>query len=201
MILDMKETAAILSALLILAASPPYIIDTLKHKTKPERITWFIFSVLGVTAFVSQLSLGASWSLLFSGLDTLVSILVFVLSLKFGVGGHTKLDIGALVIAGIGIIVALVAKQPIISLLGVVLADMSGVSLTLRKVYVKPGSETTISWLLVGTASLLGAIAVGKLSLTLLLYPMYLMIANYAVPATQWISRHNRLSSRSSSQG
>jgi hypothetical protein len=184
----MKEIFAVISAALIIGAAPPYIIDTVRRKTSPERVTWLIFGILGLIAFISQVSLGASWSLLFSGLDTAVSIFVFCLSIKYGVGGHTKWDIGALTIAGIGVVIAFVAKAPTISLAGVILADFSGVVLTIKKAYLNPKSETTISWLLVGTASLFGVLAVGRLSFGILLYPFYLMIVNYAIPITQFSS-------------
>jgi hypothetical protein len=181
----MQEAFALISAALIVAASPPYIIDTLKRKTQPERVTWLIFSIISLVAFISQLALGASWSLFLSGFDTAASILVFILSLKLGVGGFTRLDISALVIAGIGVVIAIAADQPLISLSGVILADIAGVVITVRKAYLDPSSETAISWLLVGTASLFGIFAVGELKFGLLLYPIYLMIVNYAIPAAQ----------------
>lgn len=188
----MQEIFALLSAILILVASPPYIIDILKGKTKPERITWLIFSILGIIAFVSQLLLGASWSLLFSGLDTLASILILGLSLKFGVGGHTKLDVVALFVATVGVLISIFVKEPIISLLGVIIADVSGVALTVKKVYEKPESETTITWMLVGTASLFGVLSVDHFAFGVLLYPAYLMLANYTVPFVQFIRRTKR---------
>lgn len=183
----MQEMFAVISAVLILLAAPPYIIDTLKGNTKPERVTWFIFSVLGLIAFVSQLLLGASWTLVFSGLDTLASVLVFGLSLKYGVGGHTKLDITALIIATIGVLIAILAKEPIISLLGVILADVSGMALTIKKAYLDPKSETIITWLLAGTASVFGILSAGEMTVGILLYPVYLMVANYSIPLAQFI--------------
>jgi hypothetical protein len=191
----MEEIFALASVTLILAASPPYVINTVKGNTQPERVTWLIFSVLGLIAFVSQLSLGASWSLAFSGLDTVASILVFVLAIKYGVGGHTRFDVVALIVAAIGVVIAIVAKEPIIALFGVIIADLSGMVLTIQKTYTSPNSETTVSWLLVGTASLFGSLAVGGLSYGILLYPFYLMLANYSVPITQLLSR-NRSSSK-----
>ncbi|MDB5164583.1 MAG: hypothetical protein JWL89_209 [Candidatus Saccharibacteria bacterium] len=197
----MQEVFALISAILILVAAPPYVIDTLKGKTKPERVTWLIFSVLGLVAFVSQLSLGASWSLLFSGLDTGASVLVFALALKYGVGGHTRLDVAALIIASIGVVIAVIAKEPVISLLGVVLADISGVALTVKKAFLSPASETAISWLLVGTASFFGLLSTGKFSFGLILYPLYLMIVNYAVPFAQFLGlRYKQLPASSKNE-
>lgn len=185
----MQELFATISAIIILIAAPPYVIDTLKGKTRPERVTWFIFSVLGIIAFVSQLLMGASWSLVFSGLDTAASILVFGLSIKYGVGGHTKLDIAALIVAGAGVAIAILASEPIISLLGVILADLSGMVVTIKKTFLEPESETTITWLLVGTASVFGILSAPEYTFGILLYPVYLMIANYSVPLTQLIGK------------
>lgn len=185
----MFQLLAAIAVVLSLAASPPYILDTIRGKTKPERATWFIWSVLGVIAFVSQVNLGARWSLVFAGLDALGSIITFTLSLKFGVGGWTLLDRLALVIAGIGVAISVIAHEPVVALLGVILADVSGTVLTIRKTFLAPDTETTISWLLVGTEALTGVLAVGKLDWALILYPAYLVLANYCIPVTQVIGR------------
>ena len=177
------------SVILFIVASPPYVLDTLKGKTKPERATWFIWSVLGLIAFVSQVKLGATWSVVYTGLDTLGSVSVFILSLRYGVGGWTLLDRMALAIAVAGVAVSLIAHQPVIAILGVILADISGTILTVCKTYLAPDSETTVTWLLVGTGALCGLIAVGKFDLGLMLYPAYLTAANYAVPLTQFVGR------------
>lgn len=177
----MAEVFAIASALILVAGAPPYLIDILKHKTKPERATWFIWSVLGTIAFFSQLSLHGGWSLLFVGFDGLGSIVVFLLSLKYGVGGWTRLDKAALVIAALGVAISFVAHSPTIALCGVVLADVSGVVLTIRKTFLDPSSETTITWFFIGTSALLGALSVGKMQFSVLLYPIYLTLANYGV--------------------
>lgn len=181
----MQQAAAFISAVLILLAGPPYIINTIRRRTQPERATWFIFSVLGLIALGSQLSLGANWSLVFTALDTLGSIATFGLSLWYGVGGFTKLDRLALAIAAIGVLVAVIAHAPLVALSGVILADVSGTLLTVRKAYQQPETETTISWLLVGTAALFGMLAVGRLQADLLLFPAYLLLANYSVPLAQ----------------
>jgi len=185
----LAEFFGLTAGLMLLAGAPPYLIDILKGKTKPERATWFIWSVLGVIAFFSQVSLGAHWSLLFAGFDAFGSILVFGLSLKYGVGGWTRLDKIALGIAGLGVFVSFVSHQPAVALIGVVLADLSGAVLTIRKTYLAPDSETTITWLFVGSSALFGALSVGKWSFGLLLYPVYLTIGNYGVLVAQWLGK------------
>lgn len=183
------EWFAVASGVIIVAGAPPYVYDILKGKTKPQRTTWFIWSVLGLIAFISQVKLGAHWSLLFSGLDAAGSIAVYLLSLKYGVGGWTKLDKIALGIAAIGVIISLIARSPTVALWGVVLADISGAALTVRKTYSDPSSETAITWFFVGTSSLFGALSVGKWDFALLLYPLYLTAGNYAVLSAIFIGK------------
>lgn len=179
----MKFSVSFPAALSWLA--PPYLFDILRHKTKPERTTWFIWSVLGVIALSAQLQVHGGWSLLFVGLDAAGNLLVFLLSLHFGVGGWKLLDKIALVVAAAGLITAYVVRQPVVALLGVVLADVSGATLTIIKTYKAPASETTITWLCIGTASLLSALAVGKWQAAALIYPVYLTVANYGVVVAQ----------------
>lgn len=181
----MEKWFALISGLILLAGAPPYLIDILKGKTKPERATWFIWSVLGLIALSTQVLSHGGWSILFVGMDAAGSILVFLLALKYGVGGWTRLDKIALIIAAAGVVLSFVAGHALVALLGVILADVSGAALTIRKTYVRPESETTITWFFIGTASLLGAFSVGKMSLILLLYPVYLAVANYGVLVAQ----------------
>ena len=182
----MAELFAILSGAVVIVGGPPYLIDILKRKTKPQRTTWFIWSVQGVIAFGSQVGLGAHWSLVFAGMNAAGNLAVFLLSLHYGVGGGwRRLDIAALVIACVGLAVSLIIKAPLIALLGVIVADFAGLVPTLRKTFLIPKSETTITWLALGTSSLLAIFSVGSWRFSLLLYPLYLAIANYAVLAAQ----------------
>lgn len=180
---------AIASGIVLLFGGPSYVTDILKGKTKPQRVTWFIWSVLGIIAFGAQLKLGAHWSLVYVGLDALGNLAVFGLSLKHGVGGWTRLDKLALSIAGLGLVISFLAHSPLIALGGVVLADAAGASLTIRKVFHAPASETPITWLALGTSALLSAFSVGRMNASLLLYPLYLMVANYGVLTAMYVGK------------
>src|SRR5580700_5851824 len=118
----MDQIFALLSAGTVLLGGPAYFTDTLKGKTKPERTTWLIWSVLGVVAFISQFDLHARWSLVVSGMDAIGNIGVFLLSLKYGVGGWKRKDLAALCIAAVGVTIAILAKDPLFALFGVIIA-------------------------------------------------------------------------------
>lgn len=180
---------AIVSALLVVASMPPYLIDIFKGKTKPERASWLIWAVLGAIALVSDYKLGVTWSLLFIGFDVLYCVVVLMLSFGRGAWGWTTLDKAALVIAAIGITFALIFRQPVLAIWGVIAADIAGTVLTYAKTYKDPESETTISWVLTGSAAIFSALAVGRAEFGLLLYPIYIALANFVILIAQATGR------------
>src|ERR1700733_1768922 len=112
----MAEIFAIIVAVMMVAGAPPYLLDILKGKTKPQRASWFIWSLLGIIAFFSQLKLHGAWSLVFVGLDAIGNLLVFGLSFKYGSGGWGITDRIALVIALISLTISIVLHQPVLAL-------------------------------------------------------------------------------------
>ncbi|HRC28524.1 MAG TPA: hypothetical protein PKV96_04030, partial [Candidatus Saccharimonas sp.] len=64
----------------------PYLRDIFRHKTKPERATWWIWLTLNMIAFFAQLAAGATWSLGLMAGQLLAVGLIAVLSLRFGYG-------------------------------------------------------------------------------------------------------------------
>ncbi|HSW79979.1 MAG TPA: hypothetical protein VLG47_04340 [Candidatus Saccharimonadales bacterium] len=177
----MLQFFGIVSGLLPLIAGFPYIKDILKKKTKPHRSAFLIWTVLGTIAFLTQAANGATWSLLLTAADTLVTLAIFLFAIKYGTGGYSKRDIGALLLAGIGLIIWYFTKQPMTALLITIGVDAIGAVLTIIKTYEDPQSETFSSWLLASLGGLFAALAVGELSFALLVYPLYIFIANGAV--------------------
>lgn len=189
----MLEIIGIVSGLLAIVAIIPYIRDIIKKTTRPERASWFIWTVLGGIAFFSQLAEGATNSLWMNGLDTLAVIAIFVLSLKYGEGGLMKRDVIALILAAIGLILWYFTKEASIALYIVLAMDITGQILTLIKSYENPESETLISWILFGMAGLLSAISVGEWNFVLLIYPLYICLANWSVVVAMMLGKSKKI--------
>ena len=185
----MLQFFGFLSGLLPMLGVIPYNRDILKLKTKPHRGSFLIWVVLGGIAFFSQLAKGATWSLFLPGADTLATLSIFMLSIRHGTGGLNKRDIGALLLAGVGLVLWYFTKQPMVALFMVIGVDTIGTILTVHKTYHDPESETFSSWLLAALGGLFAVVAVGKLSFALLTYPIYIFIANGAVNVTMLLRR------------
>jgi uncharacterized membrane protein YuzA (DUF378 family) len=174
----MLQIFGYLAGLSPLVAVVPYIRDIFKLKTKPQRASWFIWLVLGSIAFSSQFAKGATDSLWMTGAQTFEVLFVFILSIKYGVGGFVRKDIYALIAAMVGLLLWYLTSEAAVALYIVIGIDAIGSFLTIEKSYHDPESETVSSWVLFSLSGLFGSLAVGSLNIILLSYPIYIFLAN-----------------------
>lgn len=180
----MTELFGYLSGLLGIASIFPYVRDILRLKTKPQRITWLIYSVLGSISFFSQLAKGATHSLWLPGMITINVVIIFLLSIKYGVGGFAKKDYIVLCIAAFGLLAWYIFHEAAIALYIVILVDASGTYLTIEKARKYPETETVSLWILSSLGGFFSSLAVGSFNIVLLSYPLFIMLADGWVAAT-----------------
>ncbi len=175
------EIAGYLSGLAILASFVPYIKDIFLGKTKPERISWLIWTILGAISFFSQLAKGASDSLILTGAQAVGDFIIFILAIKHGIGGFLKRDIIALIGAGVGLFLWYITQEAAVALFVVIFIDAVGAVLTVIKSYEKPATETVSSWVLTFAGGFFACIAVGSFNFVLLSFPVYICLASLAI--------------------
>jgi len=168
----------LLAGILSVTSTVPYVIDIFRHKTKPERAMWWIYSVLFTLLFVAQLSAGAHWLLIVTAEYVLASLLIAVLSVPYGFGSFHKRDTVSLAIAAAGLLAWLLTNRPIIAILMVVIVDFAGFWLTLVKTWHAPHSETLIAWQLSCVAAVLSVFAAGTWNFTIIVYPVYAVLGS-----------------------
>lgn len=162
----------IASALLFLIGDIPYVLDTLKGKTKPHRVTWGIAALLNTIGFANQFAYGATNSLWLFGAGVFMTVVIFIASFRNGAGGRSKTDIYCLSVALIGVILWIFFKSPLYSVLASVLADVSALWPTYAKARNNPETETKISWLIGTISVILDAVSVGRMDWSLLVIPL-----------------------------
>lgn len=185
----MTQVFGLASGLVSIISFLPYIRDVFRGTTKPERASWLIWTTLGSIAFFSQLAKGATDSLWMTAAQTVGVVIIFLLSLRFGVGGLTKRDKIALFFAAVGLVMWYLTSEAAIALFIVIGIDGIGMFLTAIKSYERPESETLIAWILFGVSGLFGMFAVGKWDPVLLSYPFYIFIANIVVVAAIYLGK------------
>lgn len=189
----MQETLSYISGGLVVISSIPYIRDILLKKTTPERTTWFIWGILLAIAFFAQLSKGGTWSLILTAADFLTVIIIFILSIKRGVGGTTKLDIFSLAGAGISLILWYITSDAFYALILIIVIDFFGGLPTLVKAYKKPYSETTIAYMICSLGALVGVFSVGEFNFPLIVFPAWICLFNFSIGAMTIIGKRRIL--------
>jgi hypothetical protein len=180
----MIELVAVLglsAGLIGVADTIPYVRDTLRGATRPHRGTWLIWGVLAVVVSGSQYADGASWSLVMAGVQAVLTMLIFALSIRHGEGGVTPPELVMIGIASVGVVGWIVADEPLVATACVVVADLIGAALMVPKTYRDPESETLVTFAFASLGGALAAGAVGALDVSLLLYPVYYCLVNGAI--------------------
>jgi hypothetical protein len=185
----MQAVFGILAGILQLVATAPYLRDVLRGSTRPQRATWGIWTTLGLVVLSSQWASGASWSLVLTVGQVVSCGAIFALSLRRGVGGASRFELALLGIAALGVVGWQIAGNPVVATCSVVVADLIAVALMLPKAYRQPRSETLETYAIGVVSTLLALLAVGAGTPSLLIYPVYLLVADSAVVAVLWLRR------------
>lgn len=145
----MKETIAIIAAILAFVGNISYLKDVIKERVEPHPYTWFIWSIVSMTTFFGGLAKGAGIGALPTGVAEAFTIVIFAFSLKHFFSrkrGHAKSHIRKadhyfLAVALLGLIPWALTNDPTISVIIVVLIDIVAFIPTLRKTWSHPNTE------------------------------------------------------------
>ena len=106
---------------------------------------------------------GARWSLVPLVVQATGSCLVLALSVRLGQGGLSRVDLGLLVLAALGLAGWLSVDEPAIATACVVVADLLAALMMVPKAWRDPHSETLSTFVLASASGALTAMAVGSL--------------------------------------
>ena len=174
------EYIVFLGAALILASSIDYIIDTLKGKTKPNRVTWLIWSTAPIIAAIAAISNGVSWAILPTFMAGFGPLLVFIVSF-FNKKSYWKLGGGDYlcgVLAILALVLWAVTKDPNIAILFSILADLFAAIPTLIKAWRHPETESGLAYILSALAQITGFIAMKRWDFSESAFGIYVFVLN-----------------------
>ena len=178
MFLGYHSVVGILAGLMSFFAFVFYYISILKHKTTPNRATWFILTIVGVLITASYYQGGARETIWVPLSYILGPLIAFLLSVKYGEGGWTKFDKFCLVGSGISIIFWWLSGFALFTLLVNIFIDFLGLLPTVKKSYFRPRSEELFPWILTGVSSLLNVLAIKVWEFDIWVYPLYMLLVN-----------------------
>lgn len=175
--MDMLAVCGAVAGILSVFAYLPYIIDTLRGATQPARSTWMIWAVLSSILCLSLFAEGATDSLWFAAVQAGGTVIVFLLSIRYGVGNFMSwADFLVILLSAFGLMLWYVTDSAVYALSISIGISTLGGSLTVIKACRCPGSETLSAWLLSFVAAVFAMISVGEVDVVMLAYPVYLFL-------------------------
>lgn len=141
---------------LFASSGASYLVATLRGRTRPHRVTWFLWALIPGVIFAAQASEGVGaqrWATFVIGL---MPALVFLASFRAQAEWHvTRFDAacGALSLAGLAW--WLLTEEGLVAICLAIAADMLAGIPTLRKSYAAPHTEHAPAYLLGGAGALL----------------------------------------------
>ncbi|MDB5159749.1 MAG: hypothetical protein JWO99_12 [Candidatus Saccharibacteria bacterium] len=188
----MKELFAILGAGIILFCTLPYIIDVVKRKTRPNIVTWVVWTVLisiGAAALFASHDYNAAWLLVG---DAIATFAVVIVGLKYGTAELDGFDIVCLIGALVGLALWLIFDSPIIAIVATIIIDLIGTIPTIRHSYRRPEEETSITFALGAIATIFTLLSLSEYAFSAWIYPAYLLCSNGLLFLIIYFGQHRK---------
>lgn len=176
----MQELLVILAGAIALGGYVPYAFDIVKGRAQPSRSARFMFMFLLLVTILQQTAVQSGSLIAFTAGELIGSVTILVLAIKYGVGGLARLDLACYGLLVVDVVVWLSTGNALIALHLSVLADLIAFTPTLVKTWHQPKSETALFFISGIAAPALNILATGRYNYAVLLFPVYLALANLA---------------------
>ncbi len=172
------EKFLILGAFLNLAGTSNYIWDTIRGQTRPNRVSWFMWSLAPLVAFAAELDKHVGLLALTTFMAGFCPLLILISSFvnKKSVWKLTTFDFICGLLSLLGLSLWAITKEGNVAIIFAILADALAALPTLTKSYSDPESE---SWFAFFTAAISAAIAlltINNWTFANYAFPLYLLL-------------------------
>lgn len=184
---------AVLSGVFSVVAAVPYVLSILRGETKPNAISWGLWSLLQGIALVAQFKAGASWSavlIFFVTLNTVV-VTVFALTKKYGYREYGAIDGISAVLAILAIVAWQLTGNPIAAIVSTIVADACAAFPTMVKAKRDPRSENPTGWGFLLLASILGVASTERFDAQNLAFPLCLVVMSCIIFCFAYFGRRS----------
>lgn len=170
---NFHEIAGIVAGILSLLGYFPYIVAILRGTTKPNRASWFIWTLVGGLLAVSFAATGDRQAIWLPIGYFVGPFITAILSIRYGYAAWTRLDTFCVIAAVVSIVPWILSKNALLTLYINLFIDATGAIPTLIKAYQEPETEDFTAWLIffLGNTVELFAVETWNLSAA---YPIYL---------------------------
>jgi len=178
---NLKNIFLVLSTVISLSAYFVGIRFIFKGSFRPQRITWFLMAVISalfVATLLAQGDRNAVWlaSAIFVG-----NFLIFLLSIKNGIGGKSKSDMVVLLVVVISLLVWYITKNPLLALVMSIIADFIAFLPTMIKSWFLPWTEEWMFYVFGIVSSFLNLLSLSVFNFEKSIFLIYFLLSNIAL--------------------
>ena len=176
----MLKYLVILGAIVSLFGSLYYIKETLKGNTKPNKVTWFLWSLAPLIATAAALADGVRLSVLPVFMSGFCPLLVFLFSFvnKNSYWKLEKFDYVCGTFSLLALILWGITKEPIVAIIFAIFSDGFACVPTIVKAWKFPETETGTPFITGLFSVFTGFFAIKIWNFSSLAFPVYLVMAN-----------------------
>jgi hypothetical protein len=183
---------SIIGATISVIAAILYLSSIIRGQTRPQRVTWGVWSLAGILGLWASFDGGAGVGLLVAATGVVLVTITFLCSLipKYGKPGGEPSDKWV----GMAAIIAIIAWRvlhfsPSIAVTIAIIADASVLWLTVREAWRQPEAEALWPWIIGTIAEILGIISLGHYNYSAAAYSVYILIGNLLIISALIIKR------------
>lgn len=174
----MKGTIATIAAILAVIGNVPYLVDVVRGRVKPHAYTWFVWTIVSATVFFGQLMKGAGVGAIPTAAAEIFTLIIFLLSLKYGFKDIKRIDTVFLVLALAGVVPWVLTQDPTISVAIAVAIDVIAFIPTLRKTWTEPRTESPTLFAVNVVRHILALFALEAYNIATMLHSIAMIVTN-----------------------
>jgi hypothetical protein len=170
-----------------------YVRDTLRSKTKPNRVTWALWAVAPLIGTVAAVSDGVTLAVLPVFTAGFVPLLVLAASFynKNAYWKLTKFDFACAVPSVLALVVWSLTKNPNHAIMFAVLADGLATLPTLVKIWKYPHTETVRKFESSMFCGFTAFFAIEAWEFSAVAFPVYIVLSNLALISAYYLRRNH----------
>lgn len=171
----MKNIFLTMSVVISLSAYIVGIYSIIRGNFRPQRMTRFLLLLISLL-FVGTLFAQGDRNAIYLALVTFIGTLaIFILSIKKGIGGTTKLDLVVFFMALFSLVVWYTTKNPILGLSMSIITDFIAFFPTLVKSWILPETEEWKFYILDVFSSLCSLLSISVFTFGKVIFPIYMV--------------------------
>ena len=165
----------------LLLGNIPYIRSIRRGDTRPNRVTWGIWTTIGFILLGSSYSLGATNTLWLIMAQVVSQLVITCYAFKYSRGKWQRLDRICIAGAGLSLFLWWRSGSPLVALVMNIAMDMLGAVPTITKIYDDPNSEDITFWVMSFTSAVVNLLTIENFDRALIIFPLYLFRLNTLV--------------------